>query len=235
MEKTTPPRTRQEFEAALEALSAHYWDKHPFHSRLHTGALTQDEMRRWIANRWYYQKCLPQKDAAILANCPDVKVRRRWVERIHYQDGRDDTGSSGLEEWLTLATAAGMKRADVLDERLVLPGVRFATDAYVHFARVRPWTEAVAASLTELFSPELMRTRLTALRDHYPWIHSSGHRYFDRRIEAASSDATHARELVLENCTTREQQDAALAALEFKCGLLWSMLDALDRAGHEEG
>jgi pyrroloquinoline-quinone synthase len=224
------PLGREDFAAALGACSEKYWDKHPYHDRLHSGGLDDAELRRWIANRWYYQKRLPQKDAAIIANCPEADVRRRWLQRIVYQDGTR-AGDGGLEAWLALATAAGMSRSEVLDERYVVGGARLATDAYVSFALTRPWTEAVAASLTELFSPALMSTRLSALRDHYPWIDSSGHAYFIKRIGAATKDAAHAREVVLTHCTTRDQQDAALDALTFKCDLLWSMLDAIEHAG----
>ncbi|GGP44639.1 pyrroloquinoline-quinone synthase PqqC [Streptomyces abikoensis] len=222
-------RSTAEFTAALRAHEDRYWHKHPFHLRLHEGRLAPDELRQWIANRWYYQKWLPQKDAAIIANCPLADVRRRWVRRLADQDGSDGR-PGGHVQWLDLAEAAGLTRAEVLDERHVLPGVRFATDAYVAFARTRPWTEAVAASLTELFSPALMRTRLTALRTHYPWIAPSGHRYHEARPDTATHDAGHALTLVTTHCVTRAEQDAALAALAFKCEVLWSILDSLDHA-----
>ncbi|MFF4160632.1 pyrroloquinoline-quinone synthase PqqC [Streptomyces sp. NPDC001678] len=228
-------RSTAEFTAALHAHEDRYWHKHPLHLRLHEGRLAPGELRQWIANRWYYQKWLPQKDAAIIANCPLADVRRRWVRRIADQDGSggSDGRAGGHAQWLDLAEAAGLTRAEVLDERHVLPGVRFATDAYVSFARTRPWTETVAASLTELFSPALMRTRLTALRTHYPWIAPTGHRYHQTRPDTATDDAGHALALVTTHCVTRAQQDAALAALGFKCEVLWSILDSLehDHAG----
>ncbi|MCC3767342.1 pyrroloquinoline-quinone synthase PqqC [Streptomyces sp. UNOC14_S4] len=226
----TPARSPQDFTTALRAHSDRYWHKHPLHLRLHRGELSRQELRQWIANRWYYQRCLPQKDAAIVANCPDPEVRRRWVQRVLYQDGTAER-RGGHAQWLDLAEAAGLSRAEVLDERHVIPGVRFATDSYVAFARTRPWIEAVASSLTELFSPELMRERLDALRTHYPWIAASGHGYFAERPAAATEDARHALDLVLTHCTTQERQEAALAALAFKCDVLWAMLDALEHAG----
>lgn len=225
--------TRSAFTTALHAHADQYWSRHPVHLRLHQGGLTGPELRRWIANRWYYQKLLPQKDAAIVANCPVPEVRRRWTERITYQDGTAE-GHGGNAQWLALAEAAGLTRAEVLDERHVLPGVRFATDAYVTFCRTRPWIEAVAACLTELFAPGLMRDRLAALRTHYPWVGPSGHDYFTTRPAAVADDARHALGLVLSYCTTRQLQDAALAALTFKCDVLWSMLDALDHAGRTD-
>ncbi|WP_035840516.1 pyrroloquinoline-quinone synthase PqqC [Kitasatospora azatica] len=223
------PLSTADFAAALYAHSERYWHNHPFHLRLHQGALGDAELRSWVANRWYYQKWLPQKDAAVVANCPVPEVRRRWIRRITDQDGAA-FGQGGNADWLALAEAAGLSVEEVEDERHVLPGVRFATDAYVQFARTRPWTEAVAASLTELFSPELMRERLSALHTHYRWVDPAGLRYFELRPEVADADAAHAMELVTMYCTTREQQDAAIAALSFKCDVLWSMLDAIEHA-----
>ncbi|MEU4301831.1 pyrroloquinoline-quinone synthase PqqC [Kitasatospora aureofaciens] len=226
---TSPARTPAQFTADLHAYAEKYWHHHPFHLRLHEGELTADQLRLWIANRWYYQARLPQKDAAVIANCPVAEVRRRWTERIVYQDGAAD-GQGGHEEWLRLAEAAGLERTAVLDGSLLLPGVRFATDAYVDFARTRPWTESVAASLTELFSPDLMRRRLDAIKTHYTWIAPSGHGYFTDRPPVAAADAEHALGLVIAHCATRAEQDAALAALSFKCDVLWSMLDAIEHA-----
>ncbi len=219
----------QQFTEALHATRERYWHDHPFHRRLHDGRLTEHEIRAWVANRWYYQAALPQKDAAILANCPLPEVRRRWVGRIVYQDGASE-GEGGLEAWLRFAEAVGLTRAEVTAERHVIPGVRFATDAYIAFARTRPWLEAVAASLTELFSPDLMRERVTAMRQHYPWIDQAGYAYFESRTSAAASDAQVALDLVLSHCRSRAEQDAAMDALTFKCDVLRALLDGIDHA-----
>jgi len=223
------PLSRRDFADALHAKQERYWHRHPFHQRLHTGALGEHEIRRWVANRWYYQQALPRKDAAILANCPLPEVRRQWVGRIVYQDGTAD-GDGGLAAWLRLAEAVGLSRAEVLDGRHVAPAVRFATDAYVTFARTRPWVEAVAASLTELFSADLMRQRVAAMREHHPWIDPAGYAYFESRSSAAEADAQIALQLVLDHCRTRAEQQAAEAALLFKCEVLWAMLDAIEHA-----
>lgn len=223
------PLDPDDFTKVLQAKRDSYWREHPFHTRLHQGALGPDEIRSWVANRWYYQAALPRKDAAILANCPLPEVRRRWLARIVYQDGSGE-GQGGLEAWLRLAEAVGLTREEVISERHVAPGVRFATDAYVAFARERPWLEAVAASLTELFSPDLMRERVAAMRQHYPWIAPAGYAYFESRTSAAVSDSEVALDLVLTHCRTRAQQDAAQDALAFKCDVLWALLDGIERA-----
>lgn len=222
-------RSMEEFRTALYELEGRYWHSHPFHEDMHGGRLAESHVQVWVSNRWYYQKSLPQKDAAIIANCPVAEVRKRWISRILYQDGQAPA-EGGLDSWLRLAEAVGLTRDEVLDERHVAPGVRFATDAYVNFARTRPWLEAVAASLTELFSPDLMRDRLSALRAHYNWIDPSGHEYFASRPDEARQDASYALSVVVDRCRTRAEQDAAIAALEFKCDVLWEMLDAIDRA-----
>jgi len=220
--------TREEFEAALRAQGQSYHHLHPFHLRMNAGELTTEEIRRWVANRFYYQRSIPLKDAAIMANCGDVAVRREWIVRIVDHDGRED-GEGGIEAWLRLGEAVGVSRDELWSEVRVLPGVRYAVDAYVNFCRARPWREAVAASLTELFGPDAIRVRLEAMERHYRWIDPSGFDYFRTRLRQAPRDARHALNLVMDGSTTREAQERAVAALAFKCDLLWAQLDAIDR------
>jgi pyrroloquinoline-quinone synthase len=223
------PLSRDEFASALRQRASRYWDKHPFHVRLHVGQCTPEQIRAWVANRWYYQRNLSQKNGAIIANCPLPQVRRRWVERIQFQDGQRD-GEGGLEDWLVLGEAVGLSRAELRDERHVLPGVRFAVDGYVDFCRRQPWTIGAAAALTELFSPDLMAARIAAWQQHYDWIRPEGYAYFEARIPVVARDSSYTLDLVLTHCVTRDQQEAAVAALTFKCDVLWSMLDAIDHA-----
>jgi len=232
---STPSRTSDEFVAELRGLSHRYWGTHPFHHRMHAGELTEHELRVWAANRWYYQCMLPQKDAAIISNCPVADVRRGWLDRIVYHDGRaDGDGESGRERWLRLCEAVGLTRAEVLDERHVAPGVRFAVDAYVNFARSRPWLEAIASGLTEMFSGHLMQRRVGDMLANYEWIRPEHLSYFTNRIEAVSGEGKSTLDIVVRYSVTREQQDAAIAALSFKCDVLWSMLDAIERAAAKE-
>ncbi|HEX6468742.1 MAG TPA: pyrroloquinoline-quinone synthase PqqC [Streptosporangiaceae bacterium] len=219
----------ESFLAALRAQGRRYHDQHPFHRRMNEGALSRRQLQGWAANRFYYQVNLPRKDAAVVANCPDREVRRRWIQRILDHDGTVD-GGGGIEAWLRLGQALGLTREELLDERHVVPGVRFAVDAYVTFARTRPWVEAVASSLTELFAPDLMAERLAAFERHYPWIDRQGLAYFRARLTQAPRDSQHAMQVVTEHCRTADEQAAAVAALSFKCDVLWSMLDSIDRA-----
>jgi pyrroloquinoline-quinone synthase len=227
------PLTGAELVTALRGLSHRYWGTHPFHRRLHAGALSKAELRRWAANRWYYQSILPQKDAAIIANCRLPDIRRQWLPRIAYHDGSAN-GDGGRERWLRLCEAVGLTRDEVLSERHVLPGVRFAVDAYVTFARTRPWLEAVASSLTEMFAGHLMRQRVADMLANYPWIGQDDLAYFTNRIDAVSGEGRDTIGIVVRHCVTRAQQEAAIAALSFKCDVLWSMLDAIERgASHD--
>ena len=217
------------FIGALRAQSQRYHSRHPFHRMMNEGRLSRRQLQGWVANRFYYQENIPRKDAAILANCSDREVRRRWIRRIHDHDGTAD-GEGGIEAWLRLGESAGLTSEEMWDERHVVPGVRFAVDAYVTFARTRPWVEAVASSLTELFAPDLMAERLTAFERFYTWIDPAGLAYFRTRLTQAPRDSEHALEVVIEYCRTPEEKARAVAALSFKSDVLWSMLDAIERA-----
>lgn len=219
----------ESFIGALCAQSQSYHSRHPFHEMMNEGRLSRRQIQGWVANRFYYQENIPRKDAAILSNCPDREVRRRWIRRIHDHDGTAD-GEGGIEAWLRLGEAVGLTREALWDERHVVPGVRFAVDAYVNFARTRPWVEAVASSLTELFAPDLMAERLAAFERFYTWIDPAGLTYFRARLTQAPRDSEHALEVVTEHCRTPDEQARAVAALSFKNDVLWSMLDAIDRA-----
>jgi pyrroloquinoline-quinone synthase len=218
---------RGTFLARLRAVGRdRYHDRHPFHRQMNDGRLTRDQLRGWAANRFYYQQNLPVKDAAIVSNCPVREIRRVWLQRIIDHDGRAE-GQGGIEAGLRLAEATGLTREELHDERHVLPGVRFAVDAYVQFARSRPWPVAVASSLTELFAPDLMAERLAAFRRHYTWVPESGLEYFRSRLTQAPRDAEHGLEVTLTYCNTQELQREAIRALSFKCDLLWAMLDSM--------
>jgi pyrroloquinoline-quinone synthase len=223
------PLTRDAFTAALGSLRERYWDRHPFQVRLNAGEATPDDLRRWVANRWYYQECLARKNAAIVANCPLPEVRRSWLPRIAFYDGPDEH-SGGRRDWLVLADAVGLDEDELRGGAWLLPGVRFAVDGYLEFCRSRPWTEGIAAALTELFAPDHMGDRVAAWRRHYDWIKPDGYAYFEHRIPVARRDSADTLDLVLRHCVTREQQDAAVAALSFKCDVLWAMLDAIEHA-----
>lgn len=223
------PWSRAEFEARLRAKGDRYHIHHPFQARMNAGYCTPEQVRGWICNRYYYQISIPLKDAAILSNCPDREVRREWVKRILDHDGSEGN-EGGIEAWIRLGLAAGVPREEVTSLQQVLPGVRFAVDAYVNFARTRPWQEAVCSSLTELFAPEIHRNRLAGWPQHYPWIEPEGLAYFRERVAQARRDVEHGLALTLDHFRTREQQERALAILDFKLDVLWSMLDAMQAA-----
>jgi pyrroloquinoline-quinone synthase len=223
------PWTREEFEEQLRAKGERYHIHHPFQMRMNAGECTRDQIRGWICNRFYYQINIPLKDAAILSNCPDRAVRREWIKRIIDHDGtQGDEG--GIEAWIRLGIAAGLARDEITSLKHVLPGVAFAVDAYVNFARTRPWQEAVCASLTELFAPEIHKNRLAGWPQHYPWIKAEGLQYFQSRVTQVRRDVDHGLALTLEHFRTPEQQERTLHILQFKLDVLWSMLDAMQTA-----
>jgi len=87
----------------------------------------------------------------------------------------------------------------------------------------------VAASLTEMFAPLIVRERLAAMLSHYTWVDPGGLQYFKNRLQQAPRDAEYALGLVTERLRSPGDQDRAVAALEFKCDVLWCLLDAVDR------
>ena len=218
--------SRDEFTARLRERGSAYHIHHPFNVMLNSGKASREQIRGWVANRYYYQVSIPVKDAAIIANCDERAVRRNWVQRILDHDGSgDDAG--GIESWLRLAQAVGLERGAVESLTLLLPGVRFAVDAYVNFARRAPWPEGVCASLTELFAPEIHRQRLAGWPQHYPWIDPAGLEYFQSRMSRARRDVEFALAVTLERFSTRAAQERALEVLKLKLDILWQMNDAM--------
>lgn len=222
-------QTRDEFEARLRDMERFYHIHHPFHLAMNEGGLDAEAVRGWVANRFYYQIQIPRKDAAILSNCPDRHVRRLWIRRILDHDGQVEDGedAGGIEAWLRLGESVGLTRDEILDQRHVLPGVRFAVDAYVRFAQTAPWQEAAASSLTELFAPTIHQKRLENWPTLYPWIDEAGYDYFRRRLGEARRDVEHGLQLTLDGFDTRALQDRAVEILQFKLDVLWTMLDAM--------
>jgi pyrroloquinoline-quinone synthase len=220
------PWSRDEFEAKLRESGAAYHIHHPFNRMLNDGKATREQIRGWVANRYYYQISIPIKDAAILSNCPSRAMRREWIQRILDHDGHgDDPG--GIEAWTQLALAVGLSREELEDLRHVLPAVRFAVDAYVNFARRAPWQEAMCSSLTELFAPKIHKERLSTWPDHYPWIEPTGLQYFRNRLTQARRDVEQALSVTLDYFKTRAEQERALGILKFKLDILWAMNDAM--------
>ena len=218
--------TREEFEAQLREKGRAYHIHHPFNVMLNTGRATREQIRGWVANRYYYQISIPIKDAAILANCPSRAMRREWIQRILDHDGYGaDPG--GIEAWTQLALAVGLAREELEDLRHVLPAVRFAVDAYVNFARRAPWQEAMCSSLTELFAPKIHKERLSTWPEHYPWIETTGLQYFRNRLTQARRDVDQALSVTLDYFRTRAEQERALGILKFKLDILWAMNDAM--------
>jgi pyrroloquinoline-quinone synthase len=215
-----------EFVARLHAIGEErYHHKHPFHQLMHEGKLTRGQLQAWALNRYTYQSRIPIKDASILARTDDPDFRRAWRKRIIDHDG-DGTKPGGIEKWLKLVEATGLRREDAIRGEGILPATRYAVDSYVHFVRSRTFLEAVASSLTELFSGKLIVLRMDRLRQHYRWL-SGGLDYFQGRITQAPEDADFALAWVVKHARTREDQELALGALRAKCDILWAMLDAL--------
>jgi pyrroloquinoline-quinone synthase len=218
-----------ELEQRLRAIGPErYHHQHPFHQLMHEGKLTRGQLQAWALNRYYYQSIIPVKDAIILSRSDDAEFRRAWRKRIIDHDG-DGAHPGGIEKWVLLARATGLEREQVTSQRGILPGVYYAVNAYLDLVSKRSFLEAVASSLTELFSRDLIALRIDRLRQHYPWL-SHGLDYFDARLTQAPEDAQFALNWVIEHARTTAEQDLALGALRAKCDILWAQLDALYHA-----
>ena len=227
---TAPLLPRGELEARLHAIGAErYHSLHPFHRLLHDGRLNKGQVQAWALNRYYYQASIPAKDASLLARLPTTALRREWRRRLEDHDG-DGSKPGGVERWLRLTGGLGLDEDYVTSLRGLLPATRFAVDAYVHFVRDRTVLEAVASSLTEMFSPAIISERVSGMLRAYDFVDEATLAYFTPRLIQAPQDVAFALDYVAQEARTRAQQEAVMAALRFKCDLLWAQLDALHHA-----
>jgi pyrroloquinoline-quinone synthase len=221
-----PLLSSDELRARLLAIGPErYHHKHPFHLRMHEGQLTRGQLQAWALNRYYYQSRIPIKDAIILSRSEDKEFRKAWRKRIVDHDG-DATSAGGIQRWIKLAEASGLDASQVERGEGILPATRYAVNEYLSIVRDRTFLEAVASSLTELFSKDLISLRMDRMRQHYPWL-AGGLDYFQARLTQAPEDAAFALQYVQENAKTRAQQELAIQALRDKCDILWAQLDAL--------
>ncbi len=219
--------SKNDLEEQLRQIGAKkYHDKHPFHLLLHGGNATQSQIQAWVLNRYCYQAAIPRKDAALLSKMTDSGLRRKWRRRIEDHDGTSDQ-DGGIERWLILAEGVGLDRNYVSSTKGALPATKFAVEAYVDFVRNQPLFNGIASSLTELFAPGLHQERIAGLLKHYEFANTKTLAYFQKRLSQAPRDVEFGLEWVLENANTPERQAGAIAALDFKCNVLWAQLDAL--------
>jgi len=219
-----------ELEERLRRIGAErYHDKHPFQIRLQEGRCSKAEVQAWALNRFYYQAQIPVKDALVISHMRDPALRRDWRRRLVDHDGEED-GEGGIAHWLALTDALGLEREAVIAHRGVLPATRFAVDAYVDFVRRGPLLPAIASSLTELFSPQIIQKRVSGMLAHYDFVDADALAYFSRRPEQAARDSESALAYVTAHAQTPDEQRAVIEALGFKCDVLWALLDALEHA-----
>jgi pyrroloquinoline-quinone synthase len=225
-----PPLSPSDFEAAIRAVGAErYHDKHSFHKLLHGGKLNKGQVQAWALNRYCYQEAVPRKDAAFMSRVHDRELRREWIHRIHDHDGLGEE-AGGIERWLVLTDGLGLSREYVTSRRGALPATKFAVEAYVRFVVEQQLVVAVASSLTELFAPAIHRERIAGMLENYDFVDDHVMAYFKRRLSQAPRDSEFALEYVKSNAHTRAEQEACVAAVRFKCNVLWAQLDALHHA-----
>jgi pyrroloquinoline-quinone synthase len=222
--------SQAELRAALQAVGAErYHNLHPFHRMMRDGALNRGQVQAWALNRYYYQSRIPAKDATLIARLPTAELRRAWRSRLEDHDG-SAPGQGGIARWMKLAEGVGLDPDYVASTAGLLPGTRFAVDAYVAFVRERSVLEAVASSLTEMFSPTIIAERVSGMLANYDWITKETLAYFTPRLTQAPKDVDFALEYVDQHARSRAEQEQVLAALRYKCDILWAQLDALHYA-----
>lgn len=229
------PLSPDQLETELRRIgAARYHARHPFHRLLHAGGLDRGQVQAWALNRYYYQSMIPIKDATLLSRLPTPELRRAWRQRLVDHDG-EAPGEGGIARWLVLTDSLGLDREYVISTRGILPGTRYAVQAYVQFVRERPLLEAIASSLTELFAPAIIADRVAGMLANYDFVSAEALAYFDQRLTQAPRDAGFALDYVKREARRPDQQQAVLDALTFKCDLLWAQLDALEHAYVEPG
>lgn len=225
------PWSKEEFEAQMRAVGPErYHDKHEFHKLLHGGKLNKGQVAAWALNRYCYQEAIPRKDAAFMSRVHDRELRREWIHRVHDHDGQLPEEKGGIERWLVLTDCLGLDRDYVMSMEGALPATRFAVESYVYFVREQPLVVAAASSLTELFAPNIHRERISGMLANYDFVNDDVMAYFKRRLSQAPRDANFTLEFVKDHAYTREMQEACVAAIKFKCDVLWAQLDALHLA-----
>ena len=233
MDEKLKPWSKADFEEKLREKGRGYHIYHPFHVMMYEGKLSKEQLQCWVANRFYYQIAIPMKDAAILSNCPDKEIRKEWIVRITDHDGTNGIDGQpdqvgGIEAWIQLGEAVGLTREQVTSLKMVSPGVKFAVDAYINFAKQRSWQESVCSSLTELFAPHIHQQRISSWPQMYPWIKEEGLSYFKKRLTEARRDVEQGLGVTLEYFSeTREKQLQALEILQFKLNVLWVIADSI--------
>ncbi len=217
----------EELERELRAIGAErYHSNHPFHRRMYGGQLTRGQIQAWALNRYYYQCRIPAKDATLIARLPTPELRRAWRSRLVDHDG-DGQQPGGIERWLRMTDGLGLDRDYVRSTRGLLPATRFAVDAYVAFVRDQSLLDAIASSLTEMFSPVIIAERVEGMLANYDFVSRETLAYFQPRLTQAPQDVQFALEYCKTHARTRAEQDGVLAALRFKCDVLWAQMDAL--------
>ena len=220
------PWVRDEFKRHLLTECERYHITHPLHKDMDEGKMNREQIQAWVANRFYYQINIPRKEAELLTNATSRDYRNKWIQQILHNDTHsDDPGRT--EAWLGLGDACELTQDEMWSHNQVLPGVKFAVDAYVNFAKRSSWQDAVCSSLTELFVPEIHQQQLSNWSEHYPWVKQEGVVHFQKRLSQGQCDVDKALAFTLDYFQTRRQQMHALEILNFKFDVLWGMLDAM--------
>ena len=214
------------FNEILAAGKARYPNEHPWQQLFLEGKLSQDQLKVWAQNRYYFHAGIPAKDANVFCKLPNNKdAQGMWLEKLQEEMG-DDEEQSHPEMFLDFCEGLGLGRDEVKNAEVFAP-IKIGVDAYRDMARVRPFQVGVGSSISEFLIPFKMTRMLKAFREHYNFIPDKALHFFEAHREADERHGNIMINLVETYGQTEEHKKLLLEGHLFKLDLHRVILDTI--------
>ena len=214
------------FNEILAAGKARYPNEHPWQQLFVEGKLSQDQLKVWAQNRYYFHAGIPAKDANVFCKLPNNKdAQGMWLEKLQEEMG-DDEEQSHPEMFLDFCEGLGLGRDEVKNAEVFAP-IKIGVDAYRDMARVRPFQVGVGSSISEFLIPFKMTRMLKAFREHYSFIPDKALHFFEAHREADERHGNIMINLVETYGQTEEHKKLLLEGHLFKHDLHRVILDTI--------